>query len=255
MVGGPLCLHMPSLSSLDATYSWERHQTVGGPLCLHMPSLSSLDSTYAMPLTLGETSDGGKAAANIYFSHIIVCAKGARGEEDVFDRLGIKKTMQEKTYLATFLAAGLCKFMLPLENATVMRPGVFRIANKMAKGDVFCLAVPVLADIYRGLNETISSLDLATANVVFPAHYLFGGARHFDDWEGQTLFKSSKGVGLHHLATKLPQHERKVDDSPSPNVHNLEYLISIRSYYLTLRCEELLKEDVCDGTLSDIMNH
>ncbi|KAH7842636.1 hypothetical protein Vadar_007589 [Vaccinium darrowii] len=152
-------------------------------------------------------------------------------EQEVFDRIGVERTMQEKTYLAAFLIAWLCKFMLPLENATVMRPGVFRIASKMAKGDVFCLAAPVLASIYRGLNETISSLDPTTGNVVFPAHYLYGGARHFDDLEAQTLFKSCKGVVLHHLAMKLPQRERRVDDSPNPNVHNLEYLFSIRSCY------------------------
>ncbi|KAH7842049.1 hypothetical protein Vadar_000839 [Vaccinium darrowii] len=154
-------------------------------------------------------------------------------EEEVFDCLGIEKTTQEKTYLAAFLATCFCKFMIPVENAILMRPGEFGIASKMAKCDVFCLAAPIFANIYRGLNKTISSLDPATCNVVFPTHYLYGwlveyfrthfcapselnhslmvkysgqgGARHFGDLEAQALFKSCRGVVLHHLALTLPQ--------------------------------------------------
>ncbi|KAH7859948.1 hypothetical protein Vadar_007393 [Vaccinium darrowii] len=94
-------------------------------------------------------------------------------QEQVFVVLGVKETQKELVYLAAFLACWLCKFVLPIESCEVIRPGVFKVASMMARGERFSLAIPVLASIYRGLNDIANSSEPWKCDSVFPVHYVY----------------------------------------------------------------------------------
>ena len=78
----------------------------------------------------------------------------ARTDDDSapFDDLGVDDEDIEPTYLAAFYACWLCLFVFPMDDTGLIRPSVFKVASKMSQGYQFCLAVPVLANIYQGLN-------------------------------------------------------------------------------------------------------
>ena len=110
----------------------------------------------------------------------------------------------------------------------MIRPGVFKVASRMAQGETFSLAVSVLASIYNGLNEISCSSKPGTNAYFFPIHHLYGwlgeyfdtyfispswnhsprmtyyavefSAKCFDDLQAQVLIMSCKGVKLDHLA-------------------------------------------------------
>jgi hypothetical protein len=80
----------------------------------------------------------------------------------------------ESTYLAAFLACWLCLFVLPEDDTGMIRPAIFKVASLMSQGQQFCLAVPVLANIYRGLNAISTSNDPGNCSVALPFHYIYG---------------------------------------------------------------------------------
>ncbi|GAA0168376.1 hypothetical protein LIER_23105 [Lithospermum erythrorhizon] len=73
---------------------------------------------------------------------------------DTFSSLRIPTHFAEETYLAIFLSCWLCLFVLPSKSFATIRPSVFKMACFMAKGNQVGLAIPVLSNIYRGLNIT-----------------------------------------------------------------------------------------------------
>ena len=183
-------------------------------------------------------------------------------EMKVFDNLGMAKADIKETYLAAFLACWLCKFVLPWRIVNLIRPGVFKVASKMAQGETISLVVPVLANIYNGLNEIACSSKPRTNASIFPIHFLYGwlgeyfdthfispswnhparmtyyadefSAKCFDDLQAQALIMSCKGIKLDHLALL---HKERVHwtDNESISVTKASYLISLRSSYLSLR--------------------
>ena len=56
----------------------------------------------------------------------------------------------------------------------MIRPRVFKIASRMAKGKTFSLVVLVLASIYNDLNEIVCSSKPGTNASIFLIHYLYG---------------------------------------------------------------------------------
>ena len=68
---------------------------------------------------------------------------------EVFDNLGVVKADVKETYLTAFLACWLYKFVLPWGGVNLIRPGVFKVASRMAQGETFSLIVLVLATIYK----------------------------------------------------------------------------------------------------------
>ncbi|KAH7852590.1 hypothetical protein Vadar_026820 [Vaccinium darrowii] len=86
--------------------------------------------------------------------------------------LGVKEAQQDVVHLAAFLTCWLCKIVLPMGSSELIRPGVFKVAAMMARGKNFSLAVPVLASIYRGLNNIAQSPMPGKCDAVFPVHYV-----------------------------------------------------------------------------------
>ncbi|KAI5328303.1 hypothetical protein L3X38_027700 [Prunus dulcis] len=106
-------------------------------------------------------------------SGIIAAAlKRTEEEEGVFEDLGIADEDMDKSYLAAFLACWLCKFVFPKDDVTLIRPGVFKVTSRMAHGVSFSLAVPILASIYKGLNDISSTDDPGNCTTVLPFHYV-----------------------------------------------------------------------------------
>ena len=62
----------------------------------------------------------------------------------------------------------------------MIRPGVFKVANRMAQGETFSL-VMVLASIYNGLNEIACSSKPGANAFIFPIHYLYGWLGEYFD--------------------------------------------------------------------------
>ena len=100
---------------------------------------------------------------------------------EVFDNLGIAETNVKDTYLAAFLACWLCKFVLPWGGVNLICSRVFKVASKMAQGETFSLVVPVLANMYNGLNEIACSSKPGTNASIFPIHYLYGWLGEYFD--------------------------------------------------------------------------
>nr|GLL20301.1 uncharacterized protein LOC105964676 [Ipomoea trifida] len=91
-----------------------------------------------------------------------------------FETLGLPRIQEEEIYLAAFLACWLCVFVLPSTPSHVIRPETFRMACIMAQGRRVCLAVPVLASIYHGLNLVSRAISPGFIKSTFPYHYLYG---------------------------------------------------------------------------------
>ncbi|XP_040369571.1 uncharacterized protein LOC121051359 [Rosa chinensis] len=181
----------------------------------------------------------------------------------VFEDLGVEGEDIEPTYLAAFLACWLCLFVLPGDNTGLIRPGVFKVASKMSQGVQFCLAVPVLASIYQGLNEISVSSDPGNCSAALPFHYIYAwlaeyfgthfqsplpndlrprmvrfsgelSARHFGDSQALSLFDTCDNVKMGVFARVFSESRVIINRS---NISHLDliYLISLRSGYLSLR--------------------
>ncbi|KAH0781636.1 hypothetical protein KY290_001234 [Solanum tuberosum] len=85
-----------------------------------------------------------------------------------------RRIIRDETYLAAFLACWLCKFVLPNKKVDCIRASVFKVTSLMAHGEIFSLAVPVLANIYRGIRDISSSSNLGACNILLPFHYVYG---------------------------------------------------------------------------------
>ncbi|CAL8156624.1 unnamed protein product [Prunus armeniaca] len=147
-------------------------------------------------------------------------------EEMVFEDLGIADEDMEKSYLAAFLACLLCKFVFPKDDVTLIRPRVFKVVSRMVHGVSFGLAVPVLANIYKGLHDISSADDPGNCTTVLPFHYVYG-------WLGKyfnTHFTSSS-------EKSIPIMERKTTESSNL----IARTDSIDNFVMYNMCQENLK--------------
>jgi hypothetical protein len=111
----------------------------------------------------------------------------------------------------------------------------------MARGKKYCLAVPILVTIYKGLNDIASSSVLSKCDTTFPADYLnawlaeyfathfdlpepsplnpcmvrFSGedaAKYFEEAEARKLFRSITKFKFHRLAL-FKGHQEILEDN------------------------------------------
>nr|GLL29869.1 uncharacterized protein LOC109157656 [Ipomoea trifida] len=94
--------------------------------------------------------------------------------ETPFVELNIPQNLEQEVYLAAFLACRLCTFVLPGNPTATIHPETFNMACKMTKGIKVCLAPPVLASIYYGLNSISESISPGQIGTPFPIHYVYG---------------------------------------------------------------------------------
>jgi hypothetical protein len=161
----------------------------------------------------------------------------------------------------------LGEFVFPGKEANLIRPGIFKVASSMASGKKYCLAVPVLATIYKGLNDIASSSVLSKCDTTFPAHYLNawlakyfatrfdlpeaspldpcmvrfsieGAAMYFEEAEARKLFHSITKFKFHHLAL-FKGHQEILEDNDQLSDSYVNYFISQRLSYLSLRRGDL----------------
>ncbi|CAL9017787.1 unnamed protein product [Prunus brigantina] len=122
----------------------------------------------------------------------------------------------EKSYLAAFLTCWLCKFVFPKDDVTLIRPGVFKVASRMAHGVSFGLAVPVLASIYKGLNDISSADDSGNCTTVLPFHYVYGWLGEYFD----TYFTSSSEKSIPVMASRQFCYVQHVPGELKDDVRN-----------------------------------
>ena len=113
----------------------------------------------------------GKQSHNLY-GKIDTPRILTKEDETPFNVLEVERRLIEETWLAALISCWLCEFPLLDRGPNLIRLGVFKSASAMACGKRYCLAVPVLANIYRGLNEIVSSKTPSKCDATFPAHYL-----------------------------------------------------------------------------------
>ncbi|XP_075076357.1 uncharacterized protein LOC142163009 [Nicotiana tabacum] len=117
-------------------------------------------------------------------------------EEALFHKLGVMDDKKDETYLAAFLSCWLCIFVLPSKDGAFIRPGTFKIACHLACKRRVILAVPVLARIYKGLNEISKCSLLDPAQTCFPTHYVYGWLADYF----KTHFSYAKGPAVPLMA-------------------------------------------------------
>ncbi|KAH0697977.1 hypothetical protein KY289_015459 [Solanum tuberosum] len=146
-------------------------------------------------------------------------------------------------------------------------PFVKLVASLMADGEIFSLAVPVQASIYRGLRDISTSSNLGACNTLLPFHYVYGWigeyfetyfcvtrpqrgvrmwqisgekmAKHFDLVDASKLFQQVNVHDLHNLAM-LQGKELHIDDSGKLSTSWSDFLIGLRSSFVTLRLDDEL---------------
>jgi hypothetical protein len=188
-------------------------------------------------------------------------------EETPFRILKVSEKAKEETWLAALLSCWLGEFVFPGKEANLIRPGTFKVASSMARGKKYCLAVPVLATIYKGLNDIASSSAPSKCDATFPAHYLNawlaeyfathfdlpeassldpcmvrfsgeGAAKYFEEVEARKLFCSITKFKFHHLAL-FKGHQEILEDNDQLSDSYVDYFISQRPSYLSLRRGDL----------------
>ena len=139
------------------------------------------------------------------------------------------KKAKEETWLAALLSCWLGEFVFLGKEANLIRPGIFKVSSSMAHGKKYCLAVPVLATIYKGLNDIASSSVPSKCDTTFSAHYLNawlaeyfathfnlseaspldpcivrffgeGAVKYFEETKARKLFRSITKFKFHRLA-------------------------------------------------------
>jgi hypothetical protein len=65
-------------------------------------------------------------------------------------------------------------FLLPSSGAHTIRPSVFVMASRISYGERVSLAMPVLANIYRGLRDLTSSHDPSRCRELVSWHFISG---------------------------------------------------------------------------------
>ncbi|KAH0764902.1 hypothetical protein KY285_000773 [Solanum tuberosum] len=188
-------------------------------------------------------------------------------ENAPFAELGVVESFRDETYLATFLACWFCKFVLPNKKADCIRASVLKVSRLMSHGEIFSLAVPVLASIYRGLRDIYTSSNLGSCDILLPIHYVYGwigwyfetyyrvtrpqrGVRmwkisgkkmekHFDLVDARKLFQQVNVHNLHNLAM-LQGKELHIDDSGKLSISQSDFLIGLCSSFVTFRLDDEL---------------
>ncbi|CAH9101326.1 unnamed protein product [Cuscuta epithymum] len=138
-------------------------------------------SKYTMPPSRTEKKRTARAKATHNPSGSIPKFGGWTNSMKVpFQILKVPAEYEKEIYLAAFLSCWLCAFVLPHEGPRVIRPEIFKVAC-MACGRKICLAVPVLASIYHGLNQISNAPSPDQVRTCFPVHYVYGWlASYFD---------------------------------------------------------------------------
>ncbi|KAH0681582.1 hypothetical protein KY284_022667 [Solanum tuberosum] len=182
-------------------------------------------------------------------------------QEMAFSKLGAKHQKYE-TYLTAFLSCWLCAFVFLSEEENFIRPETFKIAILMASGKRVSLAVPVLANIYHGLNKISNSSQLDHIRVCFPIHYVYGwlayyfkthypltsgpslprmvvysgegAAKYFDKDEARKCVHRGENIVWNATMLSRPHPTYYIDDGKAPELE-LAYFMSLRFNYLPLR--------------------
>nr|GMC60659.1 ABC transporter G family member 11 [Ipomoea batatas] len=182
--------------------------------------------------------------------------------EAPFVELNIPQNLEQEVYLAAFLACWLCTFVLPGNPTATIRPETFNMVCKMAKGIKVCLAPPVLASIYYGLNSISESISPGQMGTPFPIHYVYGwlsayfnthiktpslmssspkmvtssgegGAKYYDKIDARK--RIFKGECVSWLCTSRQNGRLLFCDDKRGGKENFEYFICLRPGFLVLR--------------------
>uniref|UniRef100_A0A7N2RBY1 Aminotransferase-like plant mobile domain-containing protein n=2 Tax=Quercus lobata TaxID=97700 RepID=A0A7N2RBY1_QUELO len=186
-------------------------------------------------------------------------------EHGVFADLQVEGDLKEETYLSALLSCWLCIFVFPIKDQNSIRPGTFKIASSIANGRSFGLASPVLASIYRGLNTISSSPTPSKSGASFAIHYVYAWVGHFfrsnrltHDKPSDALMTKYSSVGyaspfnefsarkhirnatnfLWHRTAFKKNYNQTFIDNDRLSIQKFDYFMSLRSGYLSLRCED-----------------
>jgi Plant mobile domain len=106
-----------------------------------------------------------------------------------------------EVYLTAFLSWWICYFLIPSTPACTIRPSVFVMASRIARGQRVALAIPVLANIFRSLRGMVSSQDPSRCREWVPYHFICGWLHmHFSGLYQPSIFSETMRSRLPLLA-------------------------------------------------------
>uniref|UniRef100_A0A3Q7I5H8 Aminotransferase-like plant mobile domain-containing protein n=1 Tax=Solanum lycopersicum TaxID=4081 RepID=A0A3Q7I5H8_SOLLC len=83
--------------------------------------------------------------------------------------------------------------------ADCIRASVFKVASLMSHGEIFSLAVPILASIYHGLKDISTYSNLGACNTFVPLHFIYGWiGEYFETYFDVT--RPQRGVRLWNIS-------------------------------------------------------
>ncbi|KAL3519896.1 hypothetical protein ACH5RR_018045 [Cinchona calisaya] len=183
-----------------------------------------------------------------------------------FDELGVDDVYREETYLAALIFYWICIFALPIHELGLIRLGTFLTTSLIAEGIRVCLALLVLASIYRGLNGIANSSQPSKGCHAFLTYYIYVWlAQYFNRLQltpprqpNSTMGKFSGSSSVisfveisarEHIMrrTNFAWHSTSFafkkqhifSDDHSLSSFKFNYFMNLRSSYLSLRCEDL----------------
>uniref|UniRef100_A0A7N2MVQ0 Aminotransferase-like plant mobile domain-containing protein n=1 Tax=Quercus lobata TaxID=97700 RepID=A0A7N2MVQ0_QUELO len=155
--------------------------------------------------------------------------------------------------------------LFDLQDLGSIRASTFKIASLMASGEIFGLAVPILASIYRGLNTIFNNPVPSKSSNGFAVHYVYAWMSHFfkshrvvnDELEKPMMTRYS-GVSYEVPFEEVSARDRirsgkdffwhgtsfrsdldlTFEDNGGLSVLRLGYFMSLCFGYLSLRCED-----------------
>jgi hypothetical protein len=163
--------------------------------------------------------------------------------------------------LAALLSCWLCKLVLPHKEVNRIRPFCLQSSKRPAGRDFLW---PVLASIYNGLRQLVSSSNLKERKAVFPIHYVYvwlgqyfethhhhsrlrSGAqmiklagermaKYFNALEAHNIFQDVNQSDLPNSCMSKDKQLIVVDDG-NLSTYWSDYFINLRSSFLIFRCD------------------
>ncbi|KDP35489.1 hypothetical protein JCGZ_10936 [Jatropha curcas] len=138
--------------------------------------------------------------------------------------------LREEVYLVALIPCWLCMCVLPHDPVNLIRPSTFKVASMITSGEIFSLAILILASIYRDL-RAISTTTTLKRDAKMTSYSGQRMAKYYNETEVMKLFMEMKAyLGPSHIMKK----DFFLKDNGKLSSHQVEHLINLRSSFLTL---------------------
>lgn len=115
-----------------------------------------------------------------------------------FERLSIAEKNWNQTFLAAYFSRWLCSFVIPEGHGDLIRPDTLKVASMMESERKVVLAIPILASIYKGLNDISASEDPIKVPTSLQFHFIYSWLAHYLKTHFSSTLKSYSPRMVHY---------------------------------------------------------